>query len=88
MSISVVSGDQIRIKNINVNKVGLYAIDIESDPIDIPLQNIVIENVVGPTIGLIGYKREVKNVEILNVIIDRKLGGSIPSYPIGNLNNR
>jgi hypothetical protein len=80
--ISVVSGDQIRIKNINVNKVGLYAIDIESDPIDIPLQNIVIENVVGPTIGLIGYKREVKNVEILNVIIDRKLGGSIPSYPI------
>lgn len=80
--ISVVSGKNISIRNIHVQKSGLFGLDIECNPGILSVNDVNISKYEGGSIGIIGNKSLVRNIHLKNILVDGQLLGSSPKYPI------
>lgn len=80
--VSIVTGQYIKISNIQVRKSGLFGFDIECDPVSLPLNNVTIENYSGGAIGVIGSQSIVHSITLKNMEFNGDYQGSTPAYPI------
>ncbi|MCO6462361.1 MAG: hypothetical protein J5I59_13240 [Saprospiraceae bacterium] len=80
--VSIVSGYNIKIRNVKVENAGLFGFDIECNPGSLPLKDIQLNNYIGGPIGIIGDDILVSNVKMNSICVDGNKKGSNPSYPI------
>lgn len=78
--ISITSGKDILIDGVVTKQSGLYGIDIEGDPLSVPINDITINNTSVSRIGIIGGGAKAQNINFYNTSIDGLLLGSNPKY--------
>ncbi|MBL7817965.1 MAG: right-handed parallel beta-helix repeat-containing protein [Saprospiraceae bacterium] len=83
--VSVTSGHDILLSNIDVRQSGLGGIDLEGEGnTDMPFENIQIEKALVGNLSVSGMNQKLTNVTIKDVHIDGTLKGSTPSYKYMN----